>query len=136
MSNKTFTTDEIAVLAANPYTYRVTTGQISFTREFKQLFWTDYKKRMSPSQIFRKYGYDPKMLGHSRITGFQQTLKHEVAKGLDFHDGPRPAGSLAKTIDDEEISAKSLRELQHKIDYLEQEVEFLKKISSARNTRK
>jgi hypothetical protein len=30
-----FTEEEIAVLSQNPYTYRVTAYQISFTKEFK-----------------------------------------------------------------------------------------------------
>lgn len=136
MSTKLFTADEIAVLAANPYTYKVTSGQISFTREFKQLFWMEYQNRMNPSKIFQKYGYDPKMLGRSRVTGFQQTLKKDVERGLDFHEGPRRPGSLAVAAGDESSCAQSIREMQHRIDYLEKEIDFLKKISSARNTRK
>ena len=58
-----FTEEEIAVLSQNPYTYRVTAYQISFTKEFKDLFWSEYQRRLSPSKIFRKYGYDINILG-------------------------------------------------------------------------
>lgn len=137
MSKKLFTDEEVAVLAANPYTYRVTSGQISFTKEFKELFWTDYQQRMSPTQIFRKYGYDPGMVGRSRITGLQQSLKREVESGLVFHEGPRRSGERRRLTSGEgSPSPDTIREMQHKIEYLEQEVEFLKKIFSTRNTRK
>lgn len=68
-----FTEEEIAVLSQNPYTYRVTAYQISFTKEFKDLFWSEYQRRLSPSKIFRKYGYDINILGAARMSGFQRT---------------------------------------------------------------
>lgn len=71
MSKIKFTDSQIEELKANPYTLTVTTNQITFTREFKILFWSDYQNRMSPRSIFQKYGYDPEVLGRSRITGFQ-----------------------------------------------------------------
>ena len=136
MSRK-FTDEEISTLAANPYTYRVTRGQVCFTKEFKDLFWSEYQHRKTPAQIFREAGYDPKILGHGRISGFQQTLKKEVEAGIDFHNGPRGPGERRRlTSDDEEISRSEIRQMQHKVEYLEQEVEFLKKIFSTKNTRK
>ena len=82
-----FTEEEIATLSQNPYTYRVTAYQISFTKEFKDLFWSEYQRRISPAKIFKKYGYDINLLGHARISGFQQTLKAEVEAGLVVSSG-------------------------------------------------
>lgn len=132
-----FTEEEIAVLSQNPYTYRVTAYQISFTKEFKDLFWSEYQRRLSPSKIFRKYGYDINILGTARISGFQRTLKAEAEAGLVFHQGPRAAGEKKRLISgDDSVPAETILEMQHKIDYLEQEIEFLKKIMSGKKTGK
>ena len=138
MSKKLFTEEELTILRANPYTYTVSASQISYTKEFKELFWNDYKStRMTPREIFKKYNYDPDILGGNRITGFQQTLRKEVEQGLAFYDGPRPAGSRELlSMDNQEVSPETIRQLQHKISYLEQEIEFLKKISSSRTMKK
>ena len=138
MSKIKFTDSQIEELKANPYTLTVTTNQITFTREFKILFWSDYQNRMSPRSIFQKYGYDPEVLGRSRITGFQQMLKKEVDEGLTFNEGSRPPG-LRKELtshEDDSSSAKAFKDMQHRLEYLEQEMEFLKKIVSAKNIRK
>ncbi len=136
MSYSTFTDEQRAILAANKYTYKVSKSQISFTKEFKQLFWTDYQSRMSSTQIFIKYGYDPDIIGHNRITGFQQTLKKDVERGLDFYDGARPSGMLKDLTSKDEHYANDLQDLEHRVDFLEQEVDFLKKISSAKTSKK
>ncbi len=136
MSAKTFTAEEVALLAANPYTLKVTKGQISFTKEFKDLFWSEYQSGIGPVEIFRKYGYDPKILGRGRIDGFRYTLKKEAEAGLDFYSGHRPSGIRQEQITGKDPYEKTIREMQHRIDYLEQEIDFLKKISSVRNTRK
>ena len=132
-----FTEEEIAVLSQNPYTYRVTAYQISFTKEFKDLFWSEYQRRLSPSKIFRKYGYDINILGAARMSGFQRTLKAEAEAGLVFHQGPRAAGEKKRLISgDDSVPTETILEMQHKIDYLEQEIEFLKKIMSGKRTGK
>lgn len=132
-----FTEEEIAVLSQNPYTYRVTAYQISFTKEFKDLFWSEYQRRLSPSKIFRKYGYDINILGAARMSGFQRTLKAEAEAGLVFHQGPRAAGEKKRLISgDDSVPTETILEMQHKIDYLEQEIEFLKKIMSGKRTEK
>ncbi len=136
MSKKPFTQEEIAILKENPYTFSVTEKHISYTREFKELFWADYQNRMQPSQIFQKYGYDPKMIGRPRITGFQQSLKKEVDAGLRFRNGKRPSGMRKELSSEEGSYAETIRDLQHRIDYLEQEVDFLKKISSIKTSKK
>lgn len=138
MSKIKFTDSQIEELKANPYTLTVTANQITFTREFKILFWSDYQNRMSPRSIFQKYGYDPEVLGRSRVTGFQQMLKREVDEGLTFHEGSRPPGLRKELTSHEEDapSAKVFKDMQHRLEYLEQEMEFLKKIISVKNTRK
>ncbi len=136
MSKKRFTDEEVAILAANPYTYKVTPSHLAFTAEFKRLYWEDYQNCIPPAEIFDKYGYDPEMLGRSRIIGFQQKIKQAAEKGLGFHEGYSPRGSKKVLSNDEEPYGQILRDMNHRIDYLEQEIDFLKKISSSKNTRK
>lgn len=138
MSKIKFTDSQIEELKANPYTLTVTTNQITFTREFKILFWSDYQNRLSPRSIFQKYGYDPEVLGRSRITGFQQMLKKEVDEGLAFSEGARPSGLRKELTSDKDDapSANAFKDMQHRLEYLEQELAFFKKIVSVKNTRK
>lgn len=138
MSRSQFTEEQIALLKTNPYTYHVTARQIAFTKEFKEIFWTEYQNRMTPRNIFKKYGYDTDLLGMSRITGFQQSLKRETEAGLPFYEGSRPPGLKKELTSDGDgsPSAETFKDMQHRLEYLEQEMDFLKKIISARNTRK
>ena len=138
MSRSQFTDEQIALLKANPYTYHVTARQIAFTKEFKEIFWKEYQNRMTPRNIFKKYGYDTDILGATRITGFQQSLKRETEAGLPFYEGSRPPGLKKELIsnDDGLPTAETFKDMQHRLEYLEQEMDFLKKIISTRNTRK
>lgn len=133
MKRRTFTADEINILRNNPYTFKVTTGQIHFTKEFKELFWLNYCSGMTPAQILRKYGYDPKIFGKDRVSGIQAHIKKEAEKDNGFRDGSSPAlkrPSETNAEDPEEM----IKQLQCEVKYLRQEVEFLKKISSIKNT--
>ena len=138
MSRSQFTDEQIALLKANPYTYHVTARQIAFTKEFKEIFWTEYQNRMTPRNIFKKYGYDTDILGATRITGFQQSLKRETEAGLPFYEGSRPQKKKKELIsnDDGSPTAETFKDMQHRLEYLEQEMDFLKKIISIRTTRK
>lgn len=113
-----FTDNQIETLKTNPYTLTVTASQITFTREFKELFWIDYQSRMTPR--------DPKVLGRSRMTAFQQMLKREVNAGLSFHEGARPSGLRKEFLSpaDDTPSANTIKDMQHRLEYLEQEMDF------------
>lgn len=67
------------------------------------------------------------------MSGFQRTLKAEAEAGLVFHQGPRAAGEKKRLISgDDSVPTETILEMQHKIDYLEQEIEFLKKLCRAK----
>ena len=51
MSKKVFTNEEVEMLRNNPYTYAVTPHILSFTKEFKELFWKEYQAGEIPRQI-------------------------------------------------------------------------------------
>ena len=53
MSKKVFTNEEVEMLRNNPYTYAVTPHILSFTKEFKELFWKEYQEGEIPRQILK-----------------------------------------------------------------------------------
>ena len=72
-------------------------------------------------------GYDPEVLGRNRLSGIQNVVcKQSSAKG--FHERPQRKRREASAEGDGTTQAQ-LRQMQHRLKYLEQEVEFLKKYS-------
>lgn len=136
MSKKMFNTEEIAILGQNPFTFRVTTNQISFTKEFKELFIERYNTGVLPRQILTDCGYDPEMFGDRRIWGISRYIRAQ------YYESDGTFSSNSKTSEKLKSNTKplsekeELRQLRQEIDYLKQEIEFLKKISSIRITRK
>lgn len=127
MAKKPFNEEEVRILLANPYTAKVTTTQISFTDEFKDLFWKDYCNGLPAKLILQQYGYDPEMFGQSRINGI---VYHLIRKNLkDPTNELKPRSCVSVNPDD---PATAIKQLEHEVQYLRQEVEFLKKISSIR----
>ena len=49
---------EMASLKENPYTHEVRARQISFTAEFKRIFWVRYQAGEYIPGIFESLGYD------------------------------------------------------------------------------
>lgn len=134
MSKKVFTNEEIEMLRSNPYTYTITPHILSFTKEFKELFWKEYQAGAVPRQILEQYGYPAEVLGKERIWGIAHAIKKQYYSEEGLHEGSL---QRKKSSDDSPATAQeALVKLQHEMEYLKQEVEFLKKISSARSTRK
>ena len=141
MSRKLFTEEQQQLLRQNPYIYSVTETRITLTKEFKELFMTAYKAGESPRKILEDYGFDISIIGERRIWSISQHIRTEYKKYGEFHEGYGPRGEAASP-DAPTDAAKPLSEtdeikqLRHEVDYLKQEMEFLKKISSIRTTRK
>ena len=136
MTRKKFTEEEILLLSENQYTMAVTKNTLSFTTEFKELFWRDYCNGMLPEQIVRRYRYDPEKLGKNHLEGLQYTIKKAKLEGNPFGNIMRP--NLAREKGDNKIDTPhtDIKRLEQKVTYLEQEIEYLKKISSARTFKK
>ncbi len=125
MSKKLFSDEEIFILRQNPFTYKVTRNFLFFTKEFKELFLAKYNAGIAPRQIMADLGYDPGMLGERRIWGISYHIRQQYEKYGEVKDGAsrvKPPGS-AKPLSDEE----ELKQLRHEVDYMKQEIEFLKK---------
>jgi hypothetical protein len=147
MSKTEFTEEQMAEIAANPYTYRVTSKQVAFTASFKEKFWELYCKGVSSWNIMEILGYDPHVFGPVRVSGIQRHIRNEFRDGDGFHSGRKEKTSVTAEKDAlrEAYSTRAartqnpqdtIRELQHEIKYMRQELEFLKKISLARTTKK
>lgn len=80
MEVKRFTGEEMDALRSNPYTYKVTQCQLSFTTGFKELFLKHYNEGMAPRDILLSLGYDPDMLGDNRVNGIRMHIKKEFEK--------------------------------------------------------
>ena len=126
MGTKNFTLDEINELSMNPYTYKVSAKTISFTAEFKEKFWNMYCTGQSPRNIVEQLGYDPDILGATRIQGISDHIKEQERSGEGFHEGRRSKPVESRY--DSMTPSKALLKMQSEITYLRKELEFIKKI--------
>lgn len=136
MARKMFTQEQVRVMAKNPYTLHVSTTQITFTNEFKKEFWRRYQEGDTPRTIMYDLGYDPEVLGRNRLSGIQNVVCKQAVSVKGFHERPQRRRGEGATEGGDTTTQAQLRQMQHRLKYLEQEVEFLKKISSARGGRK
>ena len=131
MSKAKFTTEQQQLLRNNPYTVRVTEDVLNLSKEFKELFYKEYLTGILPRDILEKYGYSAVILGKQRIWGISHMIRKQFEKTGEFRDVRNPGSFITLESPEERI-----HQLEHQVDYLTQEVEFLKKISSIRSTRK
>jgi hypothetical protein len=135
MTDKKFTPEEMEILRQNKYILNVTPCKLSYTLEFKQFVLKEATKGTKSKDIFIKAGFDPEIVGVSRIYAAVKAFKKEAKSP----EGLR--ASCKRTRDDyladfakEDYSKKhtktAIRDLQKRIVHLEQQIEFLKKIQS------
>lgn len=67
MAKRTFTKKEELSLRSNPNVTKVLDNRIFYADHFKDHFCMEYASGKGPTQIFREYGFDPKVLGSKRI---------------------------------------------------------------------
>lgn len=128
MARKLFTENEIEILAANPYTLDVNSTMIRYTDEFKD----QYRRRLILghicTRIFKDLGYDINILGSRRIYSFDSRLKEDMRLNIVR----KPEINTDPIVDPEAVIAR----LQHEVIYLRQELEFIKKIIKANNSKR
>lgn len=128
MALKLFSDEEIQTLKSNKYTYTVTNKSIKFTAEFKQLFYNKALEDMSPPDIIKDLGYDIEILGVKRAYGIALHIKEEYKVNGGFHEG-RMTSTIEQRLAKNEITpSKALIQMNTRITYLEQQIEYLKKI--------
>jgi hypothetical protein len=107
------------------------------TLAFKEMFWQRYCDGVAPIQIFIDAGINPETLGRPRINGLAKTLRKNKECGVPFNEGDEPhIGESEKGFDfpippkrpaSTTISLDEAARLAHKVEYLSQQIEFLKK---------
>ena len=135
MTDKKFTPEEIEQLRQNKYVLNATENKISYSLEFKQFVMKETELGTKSPDIFIKAGFDPEMLGKSRIYAAVKGIRKQAksTEGLRASSKKSRNERLAEFAQ-EDYSKKhtkvAIRELQKKIVHLEQQIEFLKKIRS------
>lgn len=137
---------QMALFESSPYVSKVTAKTVSFTGEFKEMFWQRFNNGAAPEQIFYEAGIDPDVIGVSRIWGLISSLRRQKKLGLEFNDGqPRYSeetqmkrnmpkqGRYPITPKDQAMNEAEIAKLKHAVAYLTQELEFIKKIILAAN---
>ncbi|MBR5926439.1 MAG: hypothetical protein IKZ78_03675 [Firmicutes bacterium] len=123
-----FTEKQRAELLANPYTAKISAaGSVSFTVEFKQFAYELYMKGVKPKKIYQMAGYDPALFAGDTRSRMISSIVAEAQSPEGFRD-PLKTRSIQKQRLEEMKTQKAIQTLQNEIVYLEQQIEFLKKI--------
>jgi len=134
---KEYTPKQIKQLQANPYTLKVTNKKLYFTIKFKEDFWIRYQAGDAPRKILTDFGYDASLLGQKQIDSLVQRIKKQALSGEGFREGANRDRRLPKKdLLIEETDKSSIEQMQHELLYLRQEVEFIKKIIKADNSKR
>ena len=121
-----FTDEQLRLLEENPYVVKASKKSITYSEEFKELYWIDYQNGMQPIEIFKKYGFDPYALGSRRRDNFTNRLKKQAAREDGFKDTRSKNRGRPST---KELSLEvQLERLKHKNEVLQQENDFLKRV--------
>lgn len=123
MAKRLFTEEEMELLKGSDYVLDHP-GTVFFSADFKELFWEELCKGMKAREIFIKYEVDPDILGDTRIAGFASLVKKAGKEGSGFKDLTSYNEFVAAYVSPEE----KIKQLERKLAYKEQELEFLKKL--------
>lgn len=126
-----YTKDEIEELKKNKYVEEVRKDKITFTKEFKLLFIKEFNNGKGNLQIFSENGLNPLLVGKRRIKACTRNWKKQAKNDPTFS---RQSYHPIKKETDEE-KKKRLRDIQYlqkRVNQLEMENEFLKKVQALR----
>jgi len=135
---KEYTPKQIKELKNNPYTLKVTKYKLYFTAKFKEDFWISYQAGNAPRKILKDFGYDLSFFEQKQIDSIVQRIKKKALSGEGFSEGENREKRIPlRATDERELSTpQSIARMQNELLYLRQEVEFLKKIIIADNSKK
>lgn len=135
---KEYTVKQMKELGKNPYVYKVTKHKLYYTAKFKEDFWISYQAGNTPRKILSDFGFDLEMFGQKQIDSLVQHIKKQALAGNGFSEGGNRTKRIPMkaTAEGELSSPQSIERMQNELLYLRQEVEFLKKIIIADNSKK
>lgn len=133
-----YTDEQIQKLSQNPYTHAVSPHRVSFTIEFKKFFTEQANiPGMTTKKIFLAAGYDLDCFSKESLDSIRRTILTEANSPEGFKAGrglshaEKAAQFAAKDLAKQSTDA-SIKEMQERIVHLEQQINFLKKISHIR----
>lgn len=132
MSNKLFTSSEIAQLRQNRYVKSVSDKGITYTDEFKEIFIRENQNGKLPRQIFEEHGFDIDVLGIQRIASagkrWRSAFKKDGISGLQDRRKISSGHPIRRelTLEEELIRTKA------ELDLARAELELLKKLRQLR----
>jgi hypothetical protein len=118
---KCFTNEEIKILSRSLWVKTVTPKLIRYTDAFKEEFLRQQKQGKSSRTIVENLGFDYNILGESRITGIRAICKDYALKKQSCNES-----SEIPVVEGSSTNAQ-LKRMQHKINFMEQQIEFIKK---------
>jgi transposase-like protein len=125
---KELTKKQLHFLKNHKLIERITSKQVIFSFEFKLKAVTKYIKGISVIKIFEEenLGFLPRKMMTNSVVRWRDKYHKEGEKGLlESKKGPKPLQS-------QNNSELSYEELIAKVEYLEQENDFLKKLKALR----
>ena len=122
--NKEFTKEELELLRNHPGIEFASEKTVRFSAEFKQKAYDWYITGGTMSEFFRENGIDPDILGPTRIYSFTNNIKNKKLRDNSFEDSRQFNSRRLKDLQDPE---SRITELETKVSYMQQEIEFLKK---------
>jgi hypothetical protein len=120
---RAFTPEEASILSESLWVKKVTSKMVIFTDDFKEEFLRQHCQGKTSREIITGLGFDAEMLGRSRIEGIQLLVKDYALKNklnLETSNAAEPLVSGASM-------TTQLKRMQHKLSYMEQQIEFIKK---------
>ena len=131
MARKQLSKDEIAELEQNPVVAKATASTVSFTEEFKRMAYGELVEGKTMREIVRENGIRPEILGDSRLWGLAMKLRQNAEREEGYADLRKGNRRRAAKETPERTVKEELTVLRHRVAYMEQEVEFLKKLQAA-----
>lgn len=131
MARKLLTKEQIAELEKNPSIAKVTANTVSFTPEFKRIAYQQLVDGKRLRDILREIGIDPEVLGNSRLWGMAEKLRQDANREEGYADLRKGNCRKAAKETPERTDKERLTYLEHKVAYMEQVIEFLKKVQTA-----
>lgn len=115
------------VLEANPNVEHLSSCDIFFTKEFKDAFWREFSEQgIAPKEILKQHGFDIEQIGISRFGGFLRNQKKE--HGWVSQRKPKEEkAATGKNGRGDAALRKQVKQLEHQVELLTQQMDYIKK---------
>lgn len=127
MGRVKFSEESIEKLRSNKYVVKVSESSVQFSEEFKAKIIHESSLGKSYKRVLREVGVDPEVLGARRINELFRRSREQAQRPSGFErmkSSGRPKKLTFSSPEEEN------RYLKDKIEYLQQENEFLKKLKA------